>query len=155
MKLRELIGSQAIVTSLTSTDRDGVIKEMIQCLVEAGSLESDAAPDIIAALIKREKSASTGFGKGVAVPHAKHPRVGKLTGAVGLSHAGIDFKAVDQKPVYSVFMLLSPLGQDQQHLQAMEVIFRNLNKDMFRRFLRQADTSQKVLDLLDEADQGM
>jgi len=72
--------------------------------------------------------------------------------AIGLSSAGVDFKALDHKPVFSVFMLLSPLGADQIHLQAMEVIFRSLNKDMFRRSLRQADTVRKVLDLLDEAD---
>lgn len=154
MKLREFINIDAITVSLEAIHRDGVIKEMVESLVSAGSLPGAEAQEIVAALIRREKNGSTGFGKGVAVPHAKHAKVPNLIGAVGLSPVGIDFNALDHKPVYSVFLLLSPLGQDQAHLQAMEVIFRSLNKDMFRRFLRQADTREKVLELLDEMDAG-
>jgi PTS system fructose-specific IIA component/PTS system nitrogen regulatory IIA component len=154
MKLTEFIHPGAILVDLKSTDRDGVIAELIESLVAAGAIKSDGAEELRAALIKREKSGSTGFGKGVAVPHAKHAKVEKLVGAVGLSKAGVDFKALDQKPVHAVFMLLSPQGQDQAHLQAMEVVFRSLNKEMFRRFLRQSDTVAKVIDLLGENDAG-
>jgi nitrogen PTS system EIIA component len=56
--------------------------------------------------------------------------------------------------VYSVVLLLSPENQPQQHLQAMNTVFTNLQRDMFRRFLRQCDTREKIVDLLDEADQG-
>ncbi len=154
MKLREFIQSDAVIVSLLATERDGVIRELVTALSSAGALPAGDVDDLVAALIKREKTGTTGFGKGVAVPHAKHAKVTKLVGAVGLSQAGIDFNALDHKPVYSIFMVLSPAGQDQLHHQAMEVIFRNLNKDMYRRFLRQADTKEKLLDLLDEADAG-
>ena len=90
----------------------------------------------------------------MAAPHCKHPRIRKLIGTIGLSNAGVEFNALDHKPVHSVFMLLSPQGQDQLHLQAMEVVFKNLKEDMFRRLLRQVDTKEKLIELLAETDAG-
>src|SRR5262249_15384971 len=103
---------------------------------------------------KREQNGSTGFGKGVAVPHVKHSKVKKMAGTVGRSSAGVDFAALDHQPVYSVVLLLSPENQPQQHLQAMNIVLSNLQKDMFRGFLRQAATREAIMDLLEEADQG-
>jgi mannitol/fructose-specific phosphotransferase system IIA component (Ntr-type) len=84
----------------------------------------------------------------------KHAKITKMAGTIGRSVGGVDFAALDHQPVYSVVLLLSPENQPQQHLQAMNIIFSNLQKDMFRRFLRQSDTRDKISDLLDEADQG-
>jgi len=154
MKLREFIVSDAIVPELKATDRDGVIRELVTNLSAAGALPEDAVDEVVAALVKREQNGSTGFGKGVAVPHTKHPKVKKMSGTIGRSVSGIDFAALDHQPVYSVVLLLSPENQPQQHLQAMNIIFSNLQKDMFRRFLRQTGTREAIVDLLDEADQG-
>ena len=154
MKLNECIVRDAIVAELTSSDRDGVLRELVTSLSTAGALPADAVDEVVAALIKREQNGSTGFGKGVAVPHVKHAKVTKMAGTVGRSAGGIDFAALDHQPVYSIFLLLSPDNQPQQHLQAMNIVFSNLQKDMFRRFLRQAATREAITDLLDEADQG-
>jgi mannitol/fructose-specific phosphotransferase system IIA component (Ntr-type) len=154
MKLKEFIVAEAIVPELKASDRDGVIRELVQSLSEAGAMPADAVDEIVAALVKREQNGSTGFGKGVAVPHVKHAKVKKMSDAIGRSAAGIDFAALDHQPVYSVFLLLSPENQPQQHLSAMNSVFTNLQKDTFRRFLRQSATREGILDLLDEADQG-
>jgi PTS system nitrogen regulatory IIA component len=121
-------------------------------LSKAGALPEDAIDEIVAALIKREQNGSTGFGKGIAVPHVKHAKIQRMAGTVGRSVAGIDFAALDHQPVFSIFLLLSPENQPQQHLQAMNIVFSNLQKDMFRRFLRQSATREAIIDLLDEAD---
>jgi mannitol/fructose-specific phosphotransferase system IIA component (Ntr-type) len=154
MKLREFIVTEAITPDLQATDRDGVIRELVTALAQAGAVPKDAVDDIVAAVLKREQNGSTGFGKGVAVPHVKHPKVKGMVGAIGRSSGGIDFAALDHQPVYLVFLLLSPENQPQQHLQAMNIVFSNLQKDMFRRFLRQSADRQAIVDLLDEADQG-
>jgi nitrogen PTS system EIIA component len=154
MKLREFILTDAIVPDLAATERNGVIQELVKSLAGAGALPEDAVDEVVAALIKREENGSTGFGKGVAVPHVKHPKIKKMAGTVGRSAAGVDFSALDHQPVYSIVLLLSPDNQPQQHLQAMNIIFTNLQKDMFRKFLRQSETRQAIVDLLDEADQG-
>lgn len=154
MKLREFIVTEAITPELKSSDRDGAIRELVEALAAAGSLPADAVEEVIAALVKREQNGSTGFGKGVAVPHVKHAKVKQMAGTIGRSTGGIDFAALDHQPVYSIFLLLSPDNAPQQHLQAMNIVFSNLQKDTFRRFLKQSSTRDGIVDLLDEADQG-
>src|SRR5688500_19440482 len=154
MKLMDFIVADAIVAELAASDRDGALRELVTSLAGAGALPAEAVDEIVAALIKREQNGSTGFGKGVAVPHVKHAKVKKMAGTVGRSVNGIDFAALDHQPVYSIFLLLSPDNQPQQHLLAMNAIFNNLQKDTFRRFLRQSDTRDAIGDLLDEADAG-
>ena len=94
------------------------------------------------AVISRENEASTGIGKGVAVPHVKHESISEPVAVVGCSQEGIDFDSLDKQPVYSVFLLISPTTDPDKHLQVMETIFKNLQKEDFRRFLRQARLSQ-------------
>ena len=154
MKLSDFIVNDAIVSDLQAADRNGAIRELVGSLAAAGAVPESAVDDLVAALIKREQNGSTGFGKGVAVPHVKHAQIKKMVGTVGRSTAGIDFAALDHQPVYSIVLLLSPENQPQQHLQAMNIVFSNLQKDMFRRFLRQSDTKEAIVDLLNEADQG-
>jgi mannitol/fructose-specific phosphotransferase system IIA component (Ntr-type) len=154
MKLSEFIVSEAICPELKAVDRDGAIKELVGALATAGALPASATNEVVAALIKREQNGSTGFGKGVAVPHAKHAQVQKMVGVVGRSVAGIDFAALDHQPVYTIFLLLSPENQPQQHLQAMNIVFSNLQDDMFRRYLRQSATREAIVELLDEANTG-
>ena len=154
MKLSEFIVTEAIVPNVQATDRDGVVRELVASLADAGALPAAAVDEVTAAVLEREKKGSTGFGKGVAVPHVKHAKVKQMVGTVGRSAGGIDFAALDHQPVYSIFLLLSPDNAPQQHLQAMNIVFSNLQKDMFRRFLRQAATREAIVELLDEADQG-
>src|SRR5262245_38084840 len=154
MKLKEFIVTEAIVPDLKATDRDGAIRELVASLAQTGALPDNAVDEVVAALVKREQNGSTGFGKGVAVPHVKHAGVSKMVGTVGRSASGLDFAALDHQPVYSIVLLLSPENQPQQHLQAMNIVFSNLQKDMFRRFLRQSATQQAIIELLDEADAG-
>lgn len=154
MKLNDFIIKEAIVSDLQADSRNDVIRELVTSLAGAGAIEADGVDVIVAALIKREQNGSTGFGKGVAVPHVKHAKITKMVGTVGRSAAGIDFAALDHQPVYSIVLLLSPEQSPQQHLQAMNIVFSNLQKDTFRRFLRQSETREAIVDLLDEADQG-
>ena len=152
MKLKDFIVAEAITPNLAASDRDGAVRELVTALSTAGSLPAEAIDEIVAAVIKREQNGSTGFGKGVAVPHVKHPKVKAMAGAIGRSAGGIDFAALDHQPVYTIFLLLSPENQPQQHLQAMNIVFSNLQKDMFRRYLRQSETREAITELLDDAD---
>jgi mannitol/fructose-specific phosphotransferase system IIA component (Ntr-type) len=152
MKLSQIIADGAIVSKLASRDRDEVVTELVDALISSGSAPVSLRQELINRVLDREKRGSTGFGRGVAVPHVKHKSVTKMAAAVGLSQAGVDFNALDKQPVYSIFLLLSPEDRPEDHLQAMEVIFKNLSKETFRRFLRQATTVDEVRTLLDEAD---
>jgi mannitol/fructose-specific phosphotransferase system IIA component (Ntr-type) len=152
MQFKEFIVADAVIPELAATDRDAAIQELVQSLARQGALAPEAVDEVVAALIKRERNGSTGFGKGVAVPHAKHAKVRKMAGVVGRSSRGLDFAALDHQLVYTIVLLLSPDDQPQQHLAAMNVIFSNLQKDTFRRFLRQAASKESINELLEEAD---
>jgi mannitol/fructose-specific phosphotransferase system IIA component (Ntr-type) len=153
MKLVDFVCFEASVPQLQVRDRDGVIRELVSALEQAGRLGKCKAAEITASVIKRENEASTGMGKGVAVPHVKHKAIKKVTAAVGLSDTGIDFLSLDKQPVYSVFLLISPAENPDKHLQAMESVFRHLQQEKFRKFLRQCRNAEQIEDLIREADE--
>lgn len=155
MKLMDLVVNNAIIPELTSTKRDEVISEMVDSLVASGCVSEDQREEFSKAIIRRENKGSTGFGHGVAVPHVKHADIKTMHIAIANSVDGIDFKALDREPVYSVIMLLSPEDQPECHLDAMEAIFSSLSQDTFRRFLRQANNTEDVLTLLTETDNAV
>ena len=152
MKLMDIIVESAIIPDLKSTSRDGVITELVEALIASGCISKNQQDDFTKAIIRRENKGSTGFGHGVAVPHVKHADINSMHIAIGNSPEGIDFKALDREPVYSVVLLLSPEDQPENHLDAMEAIFSSLSQDTFRRFLRQATTVEDVITLLGETD---
>lgn len=152
MKLSDIVREKAIVPQLRSTKRDEVVAELVEALVASGAAEPSLREKLVKSVLEREKRGSTGFGRGVAVPHVKHDAVRGISAAVGLSQQGVDFNALDKQPVYSVFLLLSPADNPEEHLQAMEIIFKHLSQDTFRRFLRQASSVEDVRTLLDDAD---
>ena len=154
MKFADFVCFKATVPELQARDRDGAIAEIVSSLDKAGKLGKGKCKEISRAVIKREKEASTGMGKGVAVPHVKYKLAKDVVAAIGLSSAGIDFSALDKQPVYSVILLISPADEPDKHLQAMENIFRHLQQEKFRKFLRQCRSTEHVEDLLREADKN-
>ncbi|MGD9690620.1 MAG: PTS sugar transporter subunit IIA [Phycisphaerales bacterium] len=155
MKLSELVPEGGIVTSLKGPTRDAAVGELVDALCAAGAASAADRDELVAKVLDRERKGSTGFGQGIAVPHVKHKSVRRIAAAVGLSAGGIDFTSLDRQPVYSIVLLLSPEDQPDPHLEAMKVIFDNLSKPTFRRFLRQAGTVQDVRVLLEEADAAL
>ena len=151
----DIVVEDAIIPELKATNRDGVITEMVDALVDAGCVTEDQRVDFTKAIVRRENKGSTGFGHGVAVPHVKHSDIKTMRIAIGNSQEGVDFKALDREPVYSIVLLLSPEDQPENHLDAMEAIFSSLSQDTFRRFLRQATSTEDVLTLLGETDNAV
>ncbi len=152
MKLHDIVVQKAILPALVATKRDDAIRELVDALVASGKVAAELRDPFIKSILARENRGSTGFGHGVAVPHAKSPLVKSISVAVGISKTGVDFNALDRQPVFSIFLLLSPEDRPEEHLDAMEAIFGNLSSDQFRRFLRQAQTAGDIVTLLEEAD---
>lgn len=153
MKFQEFVCPEALIADLQSTDARGVMEEMVDQLVKAGKLAKKNRDNVVDALMAREKKASTGFGNGVAIPHVKHEAVKELVGIVARSGEGVDFHALDREPVFVFFLLVSPTDKPAEHLKAMENIFRNAQKEHWRRFLKQAETAETIHELLIEADE--
>ena len=152
MKLSELLCPDAVAPRLQTQTRDEVIAELVDALVKSGRISQQDRDGLFQALIVRESNGSTGFGKGVAVPHCQHQAVKQTVLAVGCSTTGLDFNALDKAPVYSVILLLSPPDDPDRHLRAMELIFQNLQRDSFRTSLRKADGVKTILSLFEQGE---
>ncbi len=154
MKLREIVAEKAILPALVAEKRDDAIHELLTALVAAGRVSPQMKASFAKSIIDREKKGSTGLGKGVATPHAKHKSVKRPFVAIGVSKGGVDFHSIDKQPVHSIFLLISPEEHPELHLAAIQSIYSQLTKDQFRNFLRQATTIEDVLTILEEADAG-
>ena len=152
MKFADFICDEAITAQLAAEDKESVIEELVAALVDAEQISEEDRDSIVKAVLKREELGSTGIGRGVAVPHTKHPSVDKLVGTVGISSDGVDFDSLDGEQVQLFFLLFSPPDRPGDHLRALENISRQLRDEMFCRFLKQAKTSLDIHQLLEESD---
>jgi PTS system fructose-specific IIA component/PTS system nitrogen regulatory IIA component len=152
MKFADFISSKAILAQLDAMNKEEAIREMVKSLVNAGDVAADEFESIVKAIMKREELGSTGIGRGVAVPHTKHPSVERLIGTVAVSPLGVDFASLDGEVVHLFFLLVSPPDRPGDHLRALENISRQLRDDTFCRFLKQAKSAADIQQLLNEAD---
>ncbi|HEY1603768.1 MAG TPA: PTS sugar transporter subunit IIA [Pirellulales bacterium] len=152
MKFADFVSREAVRADLTADDKESVIREMAQALLDAGKVSAAEYEGIIKAILKREELGSTGIGRGVAVPHTKHASVDRLIGTVGVSAEGVDFDSLDGEKVNLFFLLISPPDRPGDHLRALENVSRQLRDDTFCKFLKQAKNAEEILQLLDEAD---
>lgn len=152
MKFADFVSTEAIRVDLNANSKEGVIAEMVSALVATGQITEDDMQGINEAILKREELGSTGIGRGVAVPHTKHPSVARLVGTVGVSGHGVDFNSLDGEKVHLLFLLISPPDRPSDHLRALENISRQLRDDTFCKFLKQAKTAEDLQQLLEEAD---
>jgi PTS system fructose-specific IIA component/PTS system nitrogen regulatory IIA component len=152
MKFSDFVAPDAIRARIEAQSKEGVIREMVQALVDAGRITAADQEGIVKAVMKREDLGSTGIGRGVAVPHTKHPSVSRLVGTVAVSPAGVDFESLDGEPVQLFFLLVSPPDRPGDHLRALESISRQLRDDGFCRLLKGAKGPVDIQHLLEEAD---
>jgi len=152
MRMSDFVVRDAIIPELSATNKEGVIREMVESLRAAGQFRGADLEDIIRAILKREFLGSTGIGRGVAIPHTKHNSVERLIGTVAISSKGIAFDSLDGEPVHVFVLLISPQDRPGDHLRALENVSRSLRDDSFVRSLRAAKTREEITALLDRAD---
>lgn len=152
MKFADFVCREAIQSDLAADDKEGVIREMVQSLMDVSQIAADEQESIVKAILKREELGSTGIGRGVAVPHTKHPSVDRLVGTVAVSGEGVNFNSLDGEKVNLFFLLISPPDRPGNHLRALENISRQLRNDTFCKFLKQSNAAEEIQQLLDEAD---
>lgn len=122
MLLTEYLSEEAVYLDLSATEPEALLGEMVERLGRTCPLADP--PALVEALVEREKLSTTGIGSGIAVPHCKSPQVEELVILVGRSPVGIDFKALDSKPVHLFFLLVAPMAAASTHLKALAKIAR-------------------------------
>jgi len=143
-----LTGSYVELTS--DTEKGGVIRAMAQGLVDAGKVRKKDVDAIVAGALDREAIGSTGIGHGIAIPHCRTELVKNLICIYGRCVDGVDFDSLDGEPVYSVFLLLTPIDKKEQHLSLMKNFASQIRKEHFCDFLRQNSGIEGLVELLKE-----
>lgn len=153
MKLVDVIVPEAIILELRANDRDGVVREMVTALATCLKLGDDVVASLAKAVLEREREGSTAFGKGLAIPHAKHSAVQGVVGAIARSSRGVEFRSLDREPVDLIVLLLSATDCHDKHLAALKRVFRFVREGNFRRFIMQAKDPAEIWSLIAEADE--
>ncbi|MBI1832968.1 MAG: PTS sugar transporter subunit IIA [Planctomycetes bacterium] len=154
MRMSDFVVREAITADLAASQKDAVIREMVDKLRTAGFFKGNEAEDVVKAILKRELLSSTGIGDGVAIPHAKHGSVDRLVGAVALAPQGVPFDSVDNDPVFVLVMLISPQERPSEHLRALEGVSRCLKDKKFVQSLREAKSPDQIWDLICNHERG-
>lgn len=116
MQLRDFFSPDAIHLDLKGETKDDVMRE----LVGVFGLDEKSEAILFKMLKRRENLGSTGIGRGIAIPHCRSLVVNRLRVAFGRHTAGIDFKAIDNKPVHYVFLIVAPpLEVSNQYLPVL------------------------------------
>ena len=150
MRLRDLLDESVVKIGLESTDKEECFEELIDLLVRSGRLASREAA--LAAVAARESTATTGIGRGCAIPHGKDPSIPTLTVAIGTSAAGIEFDAVDGAPVHLVILILANAGEPGPHVRALSEVVRLLKLPGFYNTLISTRSAKALLDAIDAAE---
>ena len=130
MRIVDMMSEDLIIADLRSGSRDEVLGELVACVVAANpEIEAGAA---LRVLLDRERIGSTGIGDGLAIPHARLPRLGRPVACFGRSAKGVDFRALDGRPTHLFLTLLAPVGEAGFHLKALARASRLLKDAEFR-----------------------
>lgn len=135
MELREFFSEDAVALDLTGTSKDEVLKELIRLL----TLDDKSEAMLFKMLKRRENLGSTGIGRGIAIPHCRSLVVNKLRVAFGRKKSGVDFKAIDEKPVNFFFLIVAPpLEVSNQYLPVLGKIAQ---------FSKESDVPHRLLEI--------
>lgn len=149
MLLSQLLAPDRVRVPLTSRDKSAVLRELVELLVRSSGGSPD---DILHAVREREDCQSTGFGHGVAIPHARTPTLSALTLVAGLTTQPIDFGALDGMPVRLVFLLAGPETMAASQVRALARIARLVRREYVRDHLLEAVTSEAFCQVVRDAE---
>lgn len=147
MELRDFFSVDAVKLELEGTTKDDVLKELIGLL----GLDDKAEGMLFKMLKRRENLGSTGIGRGIAIPHCRSLVVSKLRVAFGRKTSGLDFTAIDEKPVNFFFLIVAPpLEVSNQYLPVLGKIAQfSKDTDVPERLLKLKQPSE-FMELLKE-----
>ena len=147
MTATDLVAPNAIIPALKVNGKKQALQEIAS---KAAELTGQSERAIFETLLQREKLGSTGIGNGIAIPHGKLPKLGKVFGLFARLDRAVDFEALDGQPVDLIFLLLAPESAGADHLKALARVARLLRDPELTRKLREsrdADALYAVLAL--------
>jgi len=146
MILGDVFKPSTIVVHLESSEKEEAFEELIEQLVSADpSLDRTK---LLNAIMERETLMSTGIKPGIAVPHGKTDAVKGCIGAIGISKSGVEYEALDNKPVHIIFMLLSSPTDSEYHLRVLSRLAQIIDSPAVYSELVEQTSAEQVYSLL-------
>ena len=147
MELRDFFSEEVVKLNLQATTKDEALKELISTL----GLDEKSEAILYKMLKRRENLGSTGIGKGIAIPHCRSLVVNRLRVAFGRKAEGLDFRAIDDQPVYNIFLIVAPpLEVSNQYLPVLGKIAQFSKESDVAARLQQINSPREFLALLEE-----
>jgi PTS system nitrogen regulatory IIA component len=145
MPLSDVVALDAIIPALKVNGKKPALQELA---AKAAQISGHNEKTILEILTQREKLGSTGIGNGIAIPHGKLPKLGKLFGLFARLDRPIDFESLDGQPVDLIFLLLAPEGAGADHLKALARVARLLRDPDIARKLRESRDAEAIYAVL-------
>ncbi len=145
MKLKNILNPSVISTNLKSSDKEGVIKELLDLLILNKLIPAAQKELVFNDLMEREHKMSTGIQHGVAIPHAKTKVVKSLVACIGVKKDGLDFASLDGEPSTIFIMTLSPIDRVGPHVQFLAEVSMVIKEESARKAILDAKTAKDVL----------
>ena len=150
MKILEVLQKEAILEDLVSTDKKGILEELVAPVAKVANVSEDG---LVKVLLERERLGSTGIGGGVGIPHGKLKNLENIVLGFGLSRNGVDFESMDGKPTHEFFLLVTPENSTGLHLKMLARISRLLKDESFKERLISASSQEEILSIIQEEDE--
>ena len=144
MKLIDAVTVESIDTSLKARNKEELFREMVALLKRNPALSDIDDKTILKALNERERTATTGVGKEVGIPHGKIMGLKQIAGAIGVSKRGIDYGSIDGLPVRFVVAMVAPPEESGDYLRILAKVARLLSDPSFTETLVTASSAGDV-----------
>jgi len=153
MQLDKILRKEFINGDLSAGKKTEVLEELSNTIIKGG-LKLDL-PSLVNALQDRENLGSTGIGQGVALPHARISEIDHIILSFGRSKTGVEYGALDEKPVHIFFLLLIPENSADDHLKALAKISKMLKIENFRNSLLTAQSPEDLYRIIIEQETAL
>ncbi|HYS20489.1 MAG TPA: PTS sugar transporter subunit IIA [Gemmatimonadales bacterium] len=145
MRLSELLTPNRIRVPLKASDKEGVLRELVNMAVAENGV---AAQEVLGAILERERQFPTGIGYGVAVPHGRTPGLSSLAVVAGTTERPIPYETIDGEPVRLFFLLAGPEALAGAHVKALSRISRLVRQQPLRARLLAATSAEEFYQTL-------
>lgn len=148
MKPSDVLAKERIIMNIAGEGKNEVLEKMVHAAGTSKKVIGES--NLFQKIMEREKIRSTGIGGGIGIPHAQSSGVTDIVGCLAISQQGIEFNAVDGKPVYIIFLIAAKERFDNKYLGLLSRIARLFIDESFKQKIMRSTSPEEVMNLITE-----
>ena len=148
MKLSDILTTERIIINLNGKDKYDVLEKIVKVAKNSDKVTDEN--DLLKKVIEREKIKSTGIGGGIGIPHAQTSGVTDIIACLGVTEQGIEFNAIDGKPVHLVFLIATKERTNSTYLGLLSRIARLFIDEPFKQRVIKSVSPSEIMNLIIE-----